>query len=165
MLQHVRGYDSRGKRSPLRANTEPHPRNEIAPVQQKRLTSPQHVPRHIPGHATKPPKPLVSTYQGTKPTITVPRAVLQHVRGYETQGKRSPSRANTEPHPRNEIAPVQQKRLTAPQHVPGHIPGHATVPLRSQHVSGHETDPNCSPRRATARARLRNARKTFPAAC
>ena len=116
-------------------------------------------PRHIPGR-TAP-----NTSPDTKPAPNVPRAVLQHVSGYETQGKRSPSRANTELHPRNEIAPVQQKRLTAPQHVPRHIPGHATVPLRYQHVSGHETGLKCSLRRAAARERLRNAGKTFPGAC
>ena len=116
-------------------------------------------PRHIPGR-TSP-----STSPGAKPGSIVPRAVLQHVSGYDSQGKRSPLRANTEPHPRNEIAPMQRKRLTAPQHVPGHIPGHATVLYRSQHVSGHETDLNCSPRRAAARERLRFTRETFPGAC
>jgi hypothetical protein len=116
-------------------------------------------PRHIPGR-TAP-----NTSPDTKPAPTVPRAVLQHVSGYETQGKRSPLRANTEPHPRNEIAPVQQKRLTAPQHVPRHIPGHTTAPHRSRHVSGHEPGLNCSSRRAAARGWLRNARKTFPGAC
>ena len=45
-------------------------------------------------------------------------------------------------------SPVMQLCPSAPQHVPGHEPGH-----------------NCSLRRATARARLRNARKTFPATC
>ena len=106
-----------------------------------------------------------STSRDTKPAPTVPRAVLQHVSGYDSQGKRSPLRANTEPHPRNEIAPVQQKRLTAPQHVPRHIPGHTTVPLRSRHVSGHEPGLKCSLRRAAARGRPRNARETFPGAC
>ena len=91
MLRHVSGYETQGKRSPPRANTEPHPRNEIAPVQQKRLTAPQHVPRHIPGHVTGSTAP--STYQGTKPALTVPRAVLQHVSGYDSRGKRSRARA------------------------------------------------------------------------
>ena len=39
------------------------------------------------------PKPLLSTSPGTQPGPIVPRAVLQHVSGYETQGKRSPPRA------------------------------------------------------------------------
>ena len=82
-------------------------------------------------HATNPPKPLPSTSPGKNPAPTVPRAVPQHVSSYDIQWKRSPPRANTEPHPRNEIAPMQRKHLTAPQHVPGHVPGHATVPLRS----------------------------------
>ena len=107
----------------------------------------------------------MSTPRGTKRSLNVPRAVLQHVRGYDSRGKRSRACANTKPHPRNEIAPMQRKHLTAPQHVPGHVPGHATVPLRSQHVPGHETGPNCSPRHATARGRPRNAGETFPGAC
>jgi len=52
--------------------------------------------------------PLPSTSPGTNPASNVPRAMLQHVSGYETQGKRSPLRANTEPHPRNETAPMQR---------------------------------------------------------
>ena len=91
--------------------------------------------------------PLPSTSPGTKPAPTVPRAVLQHMRGYDSRGKHSPPRANTEPHPCNETAPMQRTHLTAPQHVPGHELGH-----------------NCSPRRATAHARLRFTRKTFPGA-
>ena len=204
VLQHVRGYDSQGKRSPPRANTEPHPCNETAPMQRKHLTAPQHVPGHVPGHATvplrsparprarnrpqpfpapcrstwaatihegnipravlakkeiastqrncahatNPPKPLPSTSPGKNPAPTVPRAVPQHVSSYDIQWKRSPPRANTEPHSCNETAPMQRKHLTAPQHVPG-----------------HDTSPNCSPRHATARGRPRNAGETFPGAC
>ena len=44
-------------------------------------------------HATNPPKPLPSTSPGTKPALTVPRAVLQHMRGYDSRGKRSRARA------------------------------------------------------------------------
>ena len=45
-------------------------------------------PQHVSGHETVP-----STSPGTQPGPIVPRAVLQHVGGYETQGKRSPPRA------------------------------------------------------------------------
>ena len=37
--------------------------------------------QHVPGHETG-----ASTFSGTQPGPIVPRAVLQHVSGYETQG-------------------------------------------------------------------------------
>ena len=112
-------------------------------------------------HATNPPKPLPSTSPGTRPAPTVPHAVPQHVSGYETQEKRSRARANTEPHSCNETAPMQRTHLNrSPAR-----PRSCNSALRSQHVSGHETGPNRSPRRAAARGRLRFTRETFPVPC
>jgi len=130
MLQHVGGYETQGKRSRARANTEPHSCNETAPMQRcpplpARIGArdrPQpfpapcrstwaatihegNIPRAVLAkketasmqrnctHATNPPKPLPSTSPGTKSAITVPRAVLQHMRGYDSRGKRSRARA------------------------------------------------------------------------
>ena len=98
-------------------------------------------------HATVPSAP--STYRGTRPAPTVPRAVPQHVGGYDSRGKHSPCRACKE---RNRIHATKLR------------PCNETTKTSPQHVPGHETVPNCSPRHATAHARLRFTRKTFPGA-
>ena len=155
--QHVSGYETQEKRSRARANTEPHPCNETAPMQRIHLTAPQHVP----GHATVPSAP--STSPGTKPSPTVPHAVLQHMRGYETQGKRSPPRAGERNHTQKR-KPRPLRRVKRHKRIKPY-PCNETTKTSPQHVPGHEPGPNRFPRRAAARGRPRFTRKTFPAAC
>ena len=93
VLQYVSGYDSRGKRSPSRANTDPDSRNETASMQRRHLTARTPACPRAHSRACNGALPLNARYQGTKPTLTVPRAMLQHVGGYDSQGKRSRARA------------------------------------------------------------------------
>jgi len=111
-------------------------------------------------HATVPSAP--STSPGTNPAITVPCAV-QHVRGYETQGKRSPPRAGERNHTQKR-KPRPLRRVKRHKRIKPY-PCNETTKTSPQHVPGHETVPNCSPCHATARGRPRNAGETFPGAC
>ena len=125
-------------------------------------------------HATVPSAP------STSPVMQLCPSAPQHVPGHETGPNRSPRRAaargrlrftretfpvpclqRKKSHPRNETAPMQRTHLNrSPAR-----PRSCNSALRSQHVSGHETGPNRSPRRAAARGRLRFTRETFPVPC
>ena len=189
--QHVSGYETQGKRSPLRANTEPHSCNgalrsqHVSGHETGLKCSPRHAAarsrlrnagktcpaacwRKEPYPETKTIAPLPRETAQKDKTAPMQQNHLnhsQHVLGHETGLKCSPRHAaarsrlrnagktfpvacwRKELHPCNETAPMQRKHLTAPQHVPG-----------------HETGPNRSPRSAAARGWLRFTRKTFPGA-